>query len=198
MARPQQFSQADALAAAMDCFWRKGYSETSMSDLLEVMGISRSSFYNSFGDKESVFRLSLRLYANSLHRVIESTLGNADIPAPERIRNFLSITLLGVRSEQRAKGCLLVNTLTESASVAPEFQMMARELIEPVRGNLVSALNDSLGDQQARDIGDWLFTLILGWRVRSQSGMAEEQLQTQIRQTLSLLNSYYGDSNHVA
>jgi AcrR family transcriptional regulator len=39
----------------MKLFWERGYQGTSFDDLIATMGISASSFYNSFGSKEALY-----------------------------------------------------------------------------------------------------------------------------------------------
>src|ERR1700759_452011 len=53
--RPVVFNRTAALAAAMNLFWERGYEGTSFDDLIAAMGISASSFYNSFGSKEELY-----------------------------------------------------------------------------------------------------------------------------------------------
>ena len=48
----------------MHLFWEKGYDATYISDLIETMGISRSTLYDSFGDKDALFKLVLEHYKN--------------------------------------------------------------------------------------------------------------------------------------
>ena len=61
--RPAHFTRAEAIDAAMNLFWRQGYTATSTSDLADAMSIQRSSFYNSFGDRASVLREALAHYS---------------------------------------------------------------------------------------------------------------------------------------
>jgi TetR/AcrR family transcriptional repressor of nem operon len=51
-----------ALTKAMEAFWSRGYEATSISDLVERMGINRGSLYDTFGDKRSLFMSALRAY----------------------------------------------------------------------------------------------------------------------------------------
>ena len=55
MARPPEFDRTKALEAAMKLFWIRGFTATSLPDLLEAMGIARSSFYASFRTKRDLF-----------------------------------------------------------------------------------------------------------------------------------------------
>ena len=63
MARPVEFDRDYAVDASMKVFWSKGYSATSLQDLLDSTGIARSSFYAAFGDKRSLFIEALRLFS---------------------------------------------------------------------------------------------------------------------------------------
>ena len=61
--RPRAFDTEKALDRAMRVFWRKGYLGTSLSDLIDAMGINRPSLYAAFGNKKSLFRKVLDRYA---------------------------------------------------------------------------------------------------------------------------------------
>ncbi len=60
--RPAVFDRCVALNAAMKLFWERGYEGTSFDDLVAAMGISASSFYNSFGSKEALYCEATRSY----------------------------------------------------------------------------------------------------------------------------------------
>src|SRR6201987_1269290 len=60
--RPAVFNRALALQAAIKLFWERGYEGTSFDDLIAAMGISASSFYNSFGSKEALYCEATRTY----------------------------------------------------------------------------------------------------------------------------------------
>jgi AcrR family transcriptional regulator len=60
--RPVVFDRARALNKAMKLFWERGYEGTSFDELIAAMGISASSFYNSFGSKEALYCEATRHY----------------------------------------------------------------------------------------------------------------------------------------
>jgi len=60
--RSKEFDKVDVLHKAMLVFWEKGYETTSIPDLLEAMKISRSSLYETFVDKETLYVEALRHY----------------------------------------------------------------------------------------------------------------------------------------
>jgi AcrR family transcriptional regulator len=60
--RPVVFDRTTALIQAMNLFWERGYEGTSFDDLIAAMGISASSFYNSFGSKEELYYEATRSY----------------------------------------------------------------------------------------------------------------------------------------
>lgn len=64
MARFKAFDEGQAIDAAVDCFWARGYEATSVRDLIEHMGIGGASLYNAYGDKRALFAMALERYAN--------------------------------------------------------------------------------------------------------------------------------------
>ena len=54
-----KFDEAAVIAAAAGVFWRHGYTAASVNDLTEATGLSRSSLYQRFGDKDGLFREAL-------------------------------------------------------------------------------------------------------------------------------------------
>ncbi len=60
--RPREFDIDQALDAALNVFWRKGYEGATLPDLTRAMGINRPSLYAAFGNKETLFRKSVERY----------------------------------------------------------------------------------------------------------------------------------------
>jgi TetR/AcrR family transcriptional repressor of nem operon len=115
MPRPKQFDPDQVLEQAMRVFWARGYEATSISDLVEALGINRFSLYDSFGDKRGLFLAALerygeRVFARGLTELEGEELGLAAI---ERYFAGLARWAQGPLAKQ---GCLLVNTTAEQAA----------------------------------------------------------------------------------
>lgn len=62
--RPRTFDEGEALDAAIQVFWAKGYDGASLKDLTEAMGINSPSLYGAFGDKRQLFLKTITRYAD--------------------------------------------------------------------------------------------------------------------------------------
>jgi TetR/AcrR family transcriptional repressor of nem operon len=62
MARTKEFDQEQALDAAMNLFWERGYEATSIQELVDATGVQRQSLYDTFGSKHEMFLQSLMRY----------------------------------------------------------------------------------------------------------------------------------------
>ena len=60
MPRVKLFDEKDVLNKATDLFWKQGFAATSVQDLVSHLGINRASLYDTFGDKEKLFKKSGR------------------------------------------------------------------------------------------------------------------------------------------
>lgn len=102
--RPRAFDRDAALAAAMRLFWRKGFSATSISDLIEAMGIGSPSLYAAFGSKEALYAEALGHYVEAHEAIVWKRFFAAET-AREAIACFLHDSASGIG--QTANGCMV-------------------------------------------------------------------------------------------
>jgi TetR/AcrR family transcriptional repressor of nem operon len=187
MARPQEFNLQQVVSKAIECFWLKGYRGTSLADLLTAMNISRSSFYNSFGDKRQLFEMCLQTYSLRTEQILNMTLLIDKLPALEAIKQFFTLVLIIPDQELAEKGCLLVNTIAETAAADEELHQLAVKLMQPIKLGFIHQLNRQFDEKSSIRHGEWLVTQLLGWRLQSQMGLSKQQLEQQINWALTQL-----------
>ena len=81
------FNEDKAIEAAMILFWEKGYTDTSMANLLEATNLTKGSFYNAFGSKKDLFIKALLKYDLENRRKVLQKLVAMDQPV-QAIESF--------------------------------------------------------------------------------------------------------------
>jgi len=111
MARPREFDREQALDAARDVFWAKGYEPTSVDDLVQAMGIGRQSLYGAFGDKRALYLETLRRYNTGNVADLIAVLRRAG--SPVKALEGLLFAEAELSPSLRALGCMGVNAICE-------------------------------------------------------------------------------------
>src|ERR1700709_311625 len=75
MSGKPQFDDDAVIDSAMDVFWRHGYAASSIDQLTTAMGLSRSSMYKRFRDKDGLFQEVLSSYAERVVRRMSAVRG---------------------------------------------------------------------------------------------------------------------------
>src|ERR1700749_3312923 len=106
MARTKDFDENEVLKKAVCLFWDKGYNGTSMQDLVEGLGISRSSLYDTFGDKHQLYLKALQSYKQAEASKRDQIL-DGSLPAKDSIRQLMDLTILEMIRDKQHKACFL-------------------------------------------------------------------------------------------
>ncbi|REA56489.1 TetR/AcrR family transcriptional regulator [Dyadobacter luteus] len=139
MARTKVFDQQVVLDKAMNLFWQNGYNATSAQDLVDGLGISRSSLYDTYGDKHSLFILALKQYRKErIDPVFEQAEVVEDVEA--YIRNVFEIVKADAISPEHNKGCLMVNSAVELAPFDSEVAIIANSIMEDSENAVCKAI----------------------------------------------------------
>ncbi|OMF37936.1 hypothetical protein BK133_02810 [Paenibacillus sp. FSL H8-0548] len=133
MVRPRNFDEIDVLKKAMTLFWTKGYEMASLTDLLNVTGLSKSSLYETFGNKHDLFVRAFDLYRKERLLVLNNYLSNENVY--QGIELFF-MDLLNVVS----KGCMTSNEAIELAPHDKEFQKMIEKDFEDIEHAFLNAI----------------------------------------------------------
>lgn len=192
MARPVEFDRDAARDKALVLFWSKGYQAASLSDLVEAMGVSRSSFYAAYGDKRGLFLECLDLFAARTIAILAQA--RRAQPPVEALRTFFAHSLNHHRGGSHAWGCMLVNTVLEMDEVDAELCDRARLRLAEVEAALEACLADTgCGPARASELAGFLMLLNEGMRVSSRRALPEAAQRAQIDTTFRLLATALAD-----
>ena len=122
MVRPREFDEDEVLERGMQIFWTQGYEGTSLRDLLAAMGISKSSFYETFGCKRDLFLRSLDHF-HQVHAVPAVAKLDAGVPARTAVAEIFA--LLIDRAVNQKRGCMFGSSAVELAHCDPEIRERA-------------------------------------------------------------------------
>ncbi len=119
MARPREFDKDEALYNAMLMFWKKGYDGTSIPDLLDATGISRSSLYETFTDKQTLFLEAMNRYrqfigASGIQIILDylTDAGRENEPAMDVLRKYFNGRIDMALDRRYPGGCFITNIAT--------------------------------------------------------------------------------------
>jgi len=145
--RPREFVETDVLDAAVALFWKNGYEATSMTMLLEAMGLSSASFYGAFGSKRGIFEAALGRYHATFGQMT-ATLGDASLSARSALERHLRESVLMQTDPSHPLGCLIALSGT---NVAPDSDCtVSRDYRNATRSYFTACVERAIAEGQFR------------------------------------------------
>lgn len=177
--RPRQFDEETALDQLTALFWRKGYAQTSVADLVEASGVHKSSLYSTFGTKEELFAKILRRYLAARMDAFSTLIQRAG-PGVDGIHAFLELVRDDAVSGTGQNGCLLCTTSTELRGTTPGFEDFGVEyrqaLREQLRGLVEQAEPENADTKLIVQRTDLFLAFVLGVDVATRGGADELEI----------------------
>lgn len=118
MPRHKTFAVEDALDVAIELFAECGYRDFGMADLASRLGISRSSVYATFGNKQSLFAQTLQRYGAECRAPGMYALRGAGSPRAALLGAF-EWAAGADASLRRDRQCLIVSSSTPPWNQGP-------------------------------------------------------------------------------
>jgi AcrR family transcriptional regulator len=188
MGRPREFDVDEALQAAMELFWRRGYEGTSLSDLTEGMGITRPSLYSAFGKKEDLFRKALERYEASHLGFLEDALAKAT--AREVVTALFAGYVGALTASCGPGGCMSINAALACSEAGTEVQRAVTEKRRRAEARLAERLakakaeRDLATDDDPEDLARFVMTVVQGMAVQAATGADRAALERVTRLAL--------------
>ena len=192
MNRARTFDPATALTQVVDLFASKGYSETSMEDIVQTTGVSRYGLYGTFGNKRELFEQALEEYAEGMGK--RSFLRLLEPGASlDHIRRIFAERVADMCEFEERKGCLFVHTAMELAPQDAELKGVLQRFMKRIAKAFAIGLDSAKGrGEVAADIdvdaaGMQLTNMLFGLAVLGRTGFPTETLDSIVETTLESL-----------
>lgn len=186
--RPTLFENSELVQKAQGIFWEKGYTATSLNDLLSVTGVGSGSFYNSFkGGKKEIFRASI-LQRRTAFDDFKKELENSQSPL-ELIKDFFRSISKSDRTDH-LRGCIIANTVVEMTYIDEELEAEAIRILKDVEQMFIGAIEKEKENGRIRNplsaqvLGKYLITFWCGLntlrRMYPEQKILAEQIEMQL------------------
>lgn len=192
MARTREFDPDDARDKAMKVFWRKGYTNTSIGDLVGATGVNRYGLYDEFESKRGLFLSCLDHYQDSVGGMLFGIVERPGASLADVRAYFAKLVELS-STEMGKLGCLMANSASE---VAP-YDKRAANKVEKFRNGLRIGFERALSNAKANgelpkrfdaeQAADFLTGITQGLSVLARSGADPKMLINVVAVALSAL-----------
>ncbi|MEK2479081.1 TetR/AcrR family transcriptional regulator [Streptomyces noursei] len=198
MARPKEFDPHAALKVAMETFRRRGYEGTSVQDLVDALGINRSSMYAAFGSKHDLYLKALERYSTDEKAKAENDLAG-DGPALPALRAFLLSYVDAALTDPERNGCLVTHGVMERVPCDPEATARLRAALRGMEDAYAALLlraraNGELAPgTDVKSVARFLVTFTQGLRVMEKTADREYLIEA-VDQALSVFRGKSADA----
>ena len=193
MSRVREFDPEQALADAMQVFWRSGYANTSMEDIVSETGVSRYGLYGTFGNKKDLLVAAMRHYEKSMTELLWPDLRKPDAGRAEIIE-FWRAGRKHAEDEGFCNGCLIVNIAAEVAPHEPEIAAEVQRIDNEYAAVFAAAIRngqkagDIPPDVDANGAGRMFVSLMRGLALMIRAGTKPADLGGVIEAGLRILD----------
>lgn len=192
MVRTRTFDPSTALTKAVDLFASKGYSETSMDDLVKATGVSRYGLYGTFGNKRELFEQALDRYADSMGKQAFLRLLEPDASI-DNIRAIFRERVVDMCCEEETKGCLFIHTAMELAPRDDDLRDVLQKFMRRMAKLFAVGLETAKTKGEVREdldvnaAGELLTSTMFGLAVLGRTGFTRDALDRIVESTLSAM-----------
>ncbi|WP_424187580.1 TetR/AcrR family transcriptional regulator [Actinokineospora sp. G85] len=191
MARAREFDVDTACESAMELFRRRGYEGTSVSDLVEHVGVGRASLYGAFGPKHQLYLAALERYVRNTNARVVEELGRGGSPL-ESVR-LLVERYIDEMVADPAAGCLVVGSAAELLPGDAQVASLVARSWDALEMALVLALSRAraVGELSAGsdpgELAQFLLAFLQGLRVLGKDDGGGRRLRGAAAAALRLL-----------
>lgn len=125
----------------MNVFWRSGYGDTTMEDIVSETGVSRYGLYGTFGNKKEILLAAMRHYERTMAETVWAALRQPDARGAAIAEHWQLLRDLA-EDECFCNGCLIVNVAAEVAPHDPDISAEVRRIDDEHAGLFARAIRN--------------------------------------------------------
>ncbi|GAB3920446.1 TetR family transcriptional regulator [Microlunatus endophyticus] len=145
MSRPRGFRTETVVDAAIEQFRSSSYAATSTDDLCSGTGLSRSSLYNTFGNKAAMYQAALQRYDDTGRGRAERFLA-AEGTGREVVEAMLRDTIEQQRDAADRRTCMVLAASVELGDDDPQIAELARQNLDRYTATLTALIERGKAD----------------------------------------------------
>jgi AcrR family transcriptional regulator len=146
MVGTRKFNEDEVLTLAIDVFWAKGYTATTMLDLAKETGVQRGSLYNAYQNKNTLFLKSFTLYTHGFLQLVETELDQKD--AKQAFSQLFNTIIERLTSDTDDKGCFSTRVIMEASQQCPDIHLCLLKFLDRIEALVQQRLEQAIKDQQ--------------------------------------------------
>jgi len=192
--RPREYDEEMALEAAVQVFWTKGFSATSLDDLSTAMGMNRPSIYRAFGDKEAIYRQALMHFCKLMDAAFAQTM-LAENDVRDALTRFYRAAVTTYTAGEQPRGCMVMSTAVAAATGHPEIQADLLAITRDLDKKMATRLQQAVDDGQLPATFDVsgraavAQSLLHSLSLRARAGESQRQLHRIIKTGVEIVIS---------
>jgi len=194
MVRTREFDPLSALTRAMEVFASRGYSNTSMEDVVKATGVSRYGLYGTFGNKRELFEQALDRYAESMGKTSFLKLLEPGASL-DTIRKTFIERLDQMSENTSATGCLITFTAMEIAPRDKEIRDVLHRFMQRMSKAYAVGLEHAMEKGEVREdlelqkAGEYLTGVFFGMTVLGRAGFGKAALVDYVDSALATVRA---------
>ncbi|MDY6835180.1 MAG: TetR/AcrR family transcriptional regulator [Chloroflexota bacterium] len=126
--KEHQERRQELLDVAQELFYRKGYDSTSITDVIEAVGIAKGTFYHYFKSKEDLLDQIIERQTQGMDQTISPIVQDTDMNATQKF-NMLHSEIAHYKAVNRDVMLLLTRVLYADANLLFMEKMMKHRIL---------------------------------------------------------------------
>ena len=187
MAKAAKFDRQNVVDKATNLYWKKGFHATSMRNLQDEIDMRPGSIYAAFGNKDGLFKETLRNYTDMAIGRLEECRVEYNSPI-EALKAFVKIQVIDTQDDAPNGMCMLSKTIAELTEENQDLIDTTKELLGEILIAFVKLIEEAqqLGEvnkaHAAQDIATHVQIQIAGLRTYGKINKDKNKLNSLIEE----------------